>query len=75
MVRTSMDAAHAPERAYGKCIMATCYVLDRIPHRSGGKLTRLEKWERRLLPRQHNRLKVWGCAAYYMYMYHFDFGM
>jgi hypothetical protein len=70
MTRTSMDAAQAPERAYGECIMAMCYILDRTPHKSGGKLTRLEKWEGRLLPRQHNHLKVWGCAAYF----HLDFG-
>lgn len=70
MTRTSMDAAHAPDRAYGECIVAMCYVLDRTPHKASGKLTRLEKWEGRLLPRQHDHLRVWGCAAYY----HLDFG-
>jgi hypothetical protein len=68
--RTCMDAACAPERAYGECILAMCEVLDRCPHKTGGKLTRLEKWNDRLLPRQHDKLKAWGCAAYV----HLDYG-
>ena len=68
--RTSMDAACAPERAYGECVLAMCEVLDRCPHKTGGKLTRLEKWHDRLLPRQHDKLKAWGCAAYV----HLDYG-
>jgi hypothetical protein len=68
--RTCMDAACAPERAYGECIIAMCEVLDRCPHKTGGKLTRLEKWHDRLLPRQHDKLKAWGCAAYV----HLDYG-
>ena len=70
MVRTALDSAGAPERAYGECMMAMCYTLDRRPHRSGGKLTRLEKWQGRLLPRQHDKLRAWGCAAYL----HLDYG-
>jgi hypothetical protein len=68
--RTNMDAACAPERAYGECILAMCEVLDRCPHKTRGKLTRLEKWHNRLLPRQHDKLKKWGCAAYV----HLDYG-
>ena len=70
MTRTSLDFSGAPERSFGECIMAMCYTLDRRHHRQGGRLTRLEKWYGRLLPRQHDRLRVWGCAAYC----HLDYG-
>jgi hypothetical protein len=64
MTRTSMVEAGAPKRAYGECMLSSCHVLDRCQHKQGGKLTRLEKWLGRLVPRQHERLRVWGCAAY-----------
>ena len=70
MVRTALDYAAAPERSYGECMMAMCETLDRQPHKRGGKLTRLEKWRGRLLPRQHDKLRAWGCAAYL----HLDYG-
>jgi hypothetical protein len=40
------------------------YVLNRLPHRSGARLTRTEKWTGRLLPHQRSRIRTWGCAAY-----------
>ena len=64
MTRTSLDFSQAPSQGWGECIMAMCYTLDRRRHMKGGTLTRLEKWHARLLPRQHDRLKPWGCAAY-----------
>ena len=70
MTRTSLEPTGAPGGAYGECMMAQCVVLDTLLHRSGGKLSRLEKWHGRLLPRQHERLKVWGCAVYL----HVDYG-
>lgn len=70
MARANLDRACAPEPAYGECLTAMCEVLDVCPHKTGGKLTRLEKWHGRLLPRQHDRIKVWGCAAYL----HLDYG-
>ena len=71
MARPSIDRAHAPEAAYGECLVAMCKVLDVCLHKTGGKLTRLEKWHGRVLPRQHERIKVWGCAAYL----HLDYGV
>ena len=70
MTRTDLDTACAPDGACGECILAMCFVLDRLLHRRGGKLSRLEKWHGRLIPNQRDRLKVWGCAAYV----HLDFG-
>jgi len=70
MARTSLDYCGAPERAFGECLMAMCETLDRRKHKRGGRLTRLEKWHGRLLPKQHDKLKAWGCAAYL----HLDYG-
>ena len=70
MARTSLDYTGAPERAFGECLMSMCETLDRRKHKRGGRLTRLEKWHGRLLPRQHDKLKAWGCAAYL----HLDYG-
>ena len=47
-----------------------CEVLEVLPHKAGGKLTRLEKWHGKLMPNQHSRIKTWGCAAYL----HLDYG-
>ena len=64
MVRACLHDAHAPKAAFGECLMAMAYILDRCPHVAGGQLTRLEKYMRRLLPDQHDHLHPWGCAAY-----------
>ena len=37
--------------------------LNAILHKSGGKLTRNEKWHGKLMPDQHKKLGVWGCGA------------
>ena len=70
MVRTNLNRANAPSGAHGECAVAMCHVLDRIVHKSGGKLSRLEKWKGHLIPGQRDHLKVWGCAAYL----HCDYG-
>ena len=70
MTRTNLDHSNGPERSYGECIMAMCEVLDVLQHKAGGKLTRLEKWHGKLMPRQHERIRTWGCAAYL----HLDYG-
>ena len=70
MTRTNLDYSNGPERSYGECIMAMCEVLDVLQHKAGGKLTRLEKWLGNLMPRQHERIRTWGCAAYL----HLDYG-
>jgi hypothetical protein len=70
MTRTALEPTGLPAGASGECMLAQCDVLDTCMHKAGGKLSRLEKWHGRLLPRQHERLKVWGCAAYL----HIDYG-
>ena len=70
LVRTNMLGSNLPERAYGECFIAVCYVLDRLPHKVGGKLSRLEKWKGRLLPDQRKRLRAWGSGCYF----HLDHG-
>jgi len=69
MTRCSMITAKSPKGGFGECINAMCYVLDRTQAKAGGKLTRLELWHGRLLPKQHDRIKTWGCAFYL----HLDF--
>ena len=64
MGRTNMLQACAPDKAYGEAITAACYTTNTCPHITGGKLSRNEKYEGRLLPAQHDKLRVWGCAAY-----------
>lgn len=64
MVRCAMITAKASKAAYGECVDAMCYVLDRTPAKTGGKLTRLELWHGRLLPKQFDRIRTWGCAFY-----------
>ena len=71
MVRTALIASCAPERAYGECFVAACYTLDRLLHKTGGRLSRLEKWKQRLIPDQRKYLRPWGCAAYV----HLDHGV
>ena len=63
MTRSAMNAAGATQQAHGECFKAMCYTLNRTTHQRGGKLTRLEKWHKRLLPKQLDRLRVWGCGA------------
>jgi hypothetical protein len=63
MVRTSLIASGLPGPSYGECFVAMCFVLDRLLHRRGGKLSRLEKWLQRLLPNQRKHLHPWGCLA------------
>ena len=62
MVRTALLAG-LPPASYGECFIAMCYVLDRLVHRRGGALSRLEKWLQRMLPTQRRHLHPWGCAA------------
>ena len=64
MARAALHQFCLPERSCGECLIAMCATLEALPHKRGGKLTRLEMWEGKLLPRQRERLKVWGCAAY-----------
>ena len=64
MTRTALDEAQTPEKTYGEALLHQCYVLNRLPPRRGGKLTRLELFEGRLQPRQHKYLRPFGCAAY-----------
>ena len=64
MTRASLHQSQLPEASYGECMIAMCVTLEALPHRRGGALTRREKWEGRLMPRQRERIKVWGCAAY-----------
>ena len=73
MVRTTLIASCAPERAYGECFVASCYALDRMLHKTGGRLSRLEKlkWKQRIIPDQRKYLRPWGCAAYV----HLDHGV
>ena len=63
MCRSAMLESGAPPDAYGECVLAMCHTLDRLPHHSGGRLTRLEKWAGHLVPQQHDHLElhVWGC--------------
>jgi hypothetical protein len=69
--RTCLIHSQAPERAYGECFVALCFALNRILHRSGGRLSRLEKFKGKLLPDQRKHLQPWGCAAYV----HLDHGV
>ena len=69
--RTCLLHSQAPERAYGECFVALCFALNRILHRSGGRLSRLEKLKGKLLPDQRKHLQPWGCAAYV----HLDHGV
>jgi hypothetical protein len=64
MVRTAMAESGAPEAAYGECIMAMVFVLNVLPHKTGAKLSRNEKYEGRLKPKELLKLRPWGCAAY-----------
>jgi histone deacetylase 1/2 len=64
MTRAALHQSQLPEASYGECMIAMCVTLEALPHRRGGTLTRREKWEGRLMPRQRERIKVWGCAAY-----------
>ena len=64
MTRSSLDAAGAPEQAAGECLVAMCHVLNRLPFRSGGRLSRLELWKGQTIPTQRDRLRVWGSAAF-----------
>jgi len=63
MVRAAMLEACTPERAYGLCLVMMTDTLNTLRHRRGGRLSRNEKWQNKLLPNQHKRLGVWGCAA------------
>ena len=63
MTRTAMLGSGAPDAAYGECIMAMATTLNALPHHTGGKLTRLEKYNQRLMPGQHRHLVPWGCRA------------
>lgn len=64
MSRTNMLQSCAPDKAYGEAVNSSCCVINTCPSITGGKLSRNEKYEGRLLPSQHDRLRVWGCAAY-----------
>ena len=63
MARAAMLEACTPERAYGLCLVMMTDTLNTLRHRRGGRLSRNEKWQNKLLPNQHKRLGVWGCAA------------
>ena len=56
MARAALHQSCLPERSYGECLIAMCVTLEALPHKRGGKLTRLEKWEGKLLPRRRERL-------------------
>ncbi len=63
MTRAAMLEACTPERAFGLCLVMMADTLNTLRHRRGGRLSRNEKWHNRLLPNQHKKLGVWGCAA------------
>jgi hypothetical protein len=69
MAKTAMDAANAPPSFAGECLIAMGYVANRNLHKTGGRLSRLEKWEGRLLPNQRDKLRVWGSAAFVLLDY------
>ena len=63
MTRAAQLDAVTPERGYGMCMLMMIDTLNAILHKSGGKLTRNEKWHGKLMPDQHKKLGVWGCGA------------
>ena len=64
MTRTALHQSQLPTASYGECMIAMCFTLEALPHRRGATLTRLEKWEGRLMPRHRERITVRGCAVY-----------
>jgi hypothetical protein len=63
MTRAAMLDACTPERSFGLCLIMMIDTLNTMVHRSGGKLSRNEKWHNKILPDQHKNLGTWGCAA------------
>ena len=41
MARAALHQSCLPERSYGECLIAMCATLEALPHKRGGKLTRL----------------------------------
>ena len=66
MARAALHQSCLPERSYGECLIAMCTTLEAMPHKRGGKLTRLEKWEGKLLPRQRER--IWHARTLFVSM-------
>ena len=62
--RTMLIGSGLPKRFYGEAIIYATYILNRLPHRAGAVLTRLERYTRKLQPTQRSRVHAFGCAAF-----------
>ena len=64
LARTMLICSGLPTMFYGEAIIYACYILNRLPFRTGAKLTRLDKYTGRINTNQLSRVHTFGCSAF-----------